>query len=79
MDGMRLDFADAQYILINSLLDFPVVLVPLLLVLEIRCIIILLEEVGELGLMMQQVYSIVVPFYLLVVGHYVDIVVEFGL
>lgn len=73
MNGVRLDLADAQHILKDSLLDFPLIFVALLFVLQIRGIGELLKQIGEIGLMMKQMDSVAVPPKLFVIRHDVDI------
>lgn len=73
MNGMGLDLADTQHILVDSLPDFPLIFVSLLLILQIRCICKLLKQKGEVSLMVKKMYSVVVPSELFVIRHDVDI------
>ena len=74
VDGMRLDLADTQHILKDSFSNFPLVFVSLLFVLQIGCVGKLLQQVGEMGLMMDKMDSVAVPSQLFVVRHDVDVV-----
>lgn len=73
MNGMGLDLADTQHILKDSLPDFPLIFVSLLLILQIRCVGELLKQIGEMSLMMKKMDSVAVPSELFVVRHDVDI------
>lgn len=73
MNGVRLDLADTQHIFKDSLPDFSLIFVSLLLILQIRCICELLKQIGEMGLMMKKMDSVAVPPELFVVRHDVDI------
>lgn len=73
MNGMGLDLADTKHILVDSLSDFPLIFVSLLLILQIRCIGELLKQIGEVSLMVKKMDSVVVPSELFVIRHDVDI------